>query len=178
MYLTDRTCASLRVESLADPIGRTVPLLKPPRAHTVKLGRMMTTRSPPPLWSRCQSRSYRAYQVTQTPLFSERLRLPFDNQVCHACQICLRFHWILKVILEMSFSAHCTSIWMKVESNFYDHYWQNCQKMHLPPGSSMRDGTHIGGKLWSGAWKRGQGSNVGVFSLWLLVQPFIWACTD
>ena len=57
---------------------------------------------PPHLWSRCQTRSYRAYQVTQTPLLSNPL------MVCHECQICLRFHWILKVILEMAFSAHYT----------------------------------------------------------------------
>ena len=36
---------------------------------------------------------------------------PFDTQVCHERQICLRFHRILKVILEMTFSAHCTLIW-------------------------------------------------------------------
>ena len=36
------------------------------------------------------------------------LMLPFDSQVCHGCQVCLRFHWILKVILEMAFSEHCS----------------------------------------------------------------------
>ena len=35
---------------------------------------------------------YCTYQATQTPL-------------------CSRFHWILKVILEMAFSAHCSKIW-------------------------------------------------------------------
>ena len=34
--------------------------------------------------------------------------LPFDTQVCHEC---LRFHWILKMILEKAFSSHCTRIW-------------------------------------------------------------------
>ena len=51
-----------------------------------------------------------AYQATQTPLFLNPLMLPFDTQVCHEHQICLRFHWMLKVILEMAFSAHCTQI--------------------------------------------------------------------
>ena len=62
-------------------------------------------------WAHCQTRSYRAYQAFQTPLFSNPLMLPFDAQVCNECQICLRFHRILKVILEMAFSAHCTQIW-------------------------------------------------------------------
>ena len=31
--------------------------------------------------------------------------------LCNECQICLRFHWILKVILEMAFLEHCTKIW-------------------------------------------------------------------
>ena len=39
--------------------------------------------------------------ATQTPLFSNPLMLPIDTQVCHERQICWRFHWILKVILEM-----------------------------------------------------------------------------
>ena len=30
--------------------------------------------------------------------------------VCHECQNCLRFHQILKMILEIAFSAHCTQI--------------------------------------------------------------------
>ena len=66
--------------------------------------------SPHP-WPRSQTRSYRAYQDTQTPLFSNPLMLPFDTQVCHKWQICLRFHQIIKVILEMAFSAHCTLNW-------------------------------------------------------------------
>ena len=36
---------------------------------------------------------------------------PFDTHVCHECQICLRFLRILKVILEMAFSTHCTQMW-------------------------------------------------------------------
>ena len=66
--------------------------------------------SPHP-WPRSQTRSYCTDQATQTPLFSNPLMLPFDTQVCHERQICLRFHQLLKVILEMAFSAHCTSIW-------------------------------------------------------------------
>ena len=66
---------------------------------------------PTPHWPRCQTRSYRAYQATQTPLFSNTLVSPFDTQVCHKRQICFRIHRILKVVLEMAFSAHCTQIW-------------------------------------------------------------------
>ena len=62
-------------------------------------------------WLHCQTRSYRAYRATKTPLFSNPLMSPFDTQVYHEHQICLRFHRILKVILEMAFSAHCTPIW-------------------------------------------------------------------
>ena len=40
---------------------------------------------------------------TQTPLLSNPLMSPFDTQVSHERQICLRFHRILKVILEMAF---------------------------------------------------------------------------
>ena len=36
---------------------------------------------------------------------------PFDTQVCYECLICLRFHLMLKVILEMAFLTHCTQIW-------------------------------------------------------------------
>ena len=62
-------------------------------------------------WQRSQTWSYHTYQAIQTPLFPKPLMLPIDTQVCHKHQICLRFHQILKVILEMAFSAHCTSIW-------------------------------------------------------------------
>ena len=36
---------------------------------------------------------------------------PFDTQVFRERQICFRFCWILKLILEMAFSAYCTQIW-------------------------------------------------------------------
>ena len=63
-------------------------------------------------WPRSQTRSYRAYHATQAPLFSRLLMLPLDTEVCCESQICLRFHGIFRnVILEMTFSAHCTSIW-------------------------------------------------------------------
>ena len=47
----------------------------------------------------------------------------------------------------------------KVESNFYDHYWQSCMKMHLmqPTGPAMCDGTLRWGKIakWGvKAWSR------------------------
>ena len=62
-------------------------------------------------WPHCQTWSYRTYQPSQTQLFLNTLMLPFDTQVCQEHQICLRFHRILKVILEMAFSAHFTQIW-------------------------------------------------------------------
>ena len=82
-----------------------------PEPTLLSLGGWPCEKISPHPWSRCQSWSHRAYQVTQTPLFSNTLMLPFDNQVCHEYQICIRFQWILKVILEMAFSAHCTWIW-------------------------------------------------------------------
>ena len=82
------------------------------RAHIVKLGRMATWKiNPLHPWPPCRTHSYRAYQTTQTPLFPNPLMLPFDTEVCHVRQICLIFHRILKMILEMAFSAHCTQIW-------------------------------------------------------------------
>ena len=49
----------------------------------------------------------------------------------HECQICLRFHAILKVILEMFFFFSTLHTDLKVESNFYDQNRQSCMKMHL-----------------------------------------------
>ena len=42
------------------------------------------------------------------PLFSNPLTLSLDIQVCHECPSCSRFHWLLKVTLDMCFSAQCT----------------------------------------------------------------------
>ena len=44
------------------------------------------------------------------PLFSNTLMSPFDNPVYHKRQIYVRFHRMLKVILEMAFSVHYTPI--------------------------------------------------------------------
>ena len=66
---------------------------------------------PPHPWPCCQTRFYLDYQATQTLLFSNHLMSLFDTQVYHECQICLSFYRILKVILEMAFSAHCTQVW-------------------------------------------------------------------
>ena len=127
-------CKSYQLHAI---IGRPVPLLKPNRDRTVNMGRMTTLKkkSPHP-WPRSKTRSYRAYQATQTPLFSNTLMLPFDTQVCHEYQICFTFRWIMKVILEITFSD------LKVDSNFDDNYWQSCTKTHLilPPGPAMSDG--------------------------------------
>ena len=97
-------------------MGRTVPLLRPPQSPSTEPTLLSWRIWPrkkvfPHLWPRCQTQFYRAYQATQTPLFSNPLISPFDTQVCHERQICLKFHRILKVILEMAFLAHCTQIW-------------------------------------------------------------------
>ena len=88
--------------------------------------------------------------------------LPFDTQVCHKCQICLRFHRILKVILEMAFSAHRTQIWksnwisMTIISKVAWKCIWCCRQVQRcvtgPPGV----------KLCSGV-----GSHIGMFSLWI-----------
>ena len=92
--------------------------------------------------------------------------LPFDTQVWHERQICLRFHRILKVILEMAFSAHNTqsrklnlismTIIRKVawKCIWCCHRVQRCVTA-----------LYGRGKLCSGAWKHGQDGHIGMFSL-------------
>ena len=91
---------------------------------------------------------------------------PFDTQVYHEHQICLRFHRILKVILEMAFSAHCTPIWKvnRISTTIINKVTRKCiwcchrvQRCVTSPG--------FGVKLCSGAWKRGPDSHVGTSSL-------------
>ena len=56
---------------------------------------------------------------------------PFDvTQVCHESQICSRFRQIRKTILEMTFSAHRTSIW-KLNRISRTNIKKSCTKMHL-----------------------------------------------
>ena len=92
---------------------------------------------------------------------------PFDTQVYHKHQICLRFHRILKVILEMAFSAHCSPIWKlnRISTTIINKVTRKCiwcchrvLRCVTSPG--------FGVKLCSGAWKRGPDSHVGTFSLW------------
>ena len=136
----------------------------PPRAHTINLGRMTTQKKifPHP-WPRSETWSYRAYRATQTPLFLNPLMLlPFDTQVCHERQICLRFHWILKVNL----SAHCTSIWKlnRISRTSNNKIAQKCIWCCSRVQWCVTD-LAGGVKLYSGAWNRGQDSHTGVFSL-------------
>ena len=115
----------------------------------------------------CQTRSNRAYQATQTPLSSDSLMLPFDTQVCHECQICLRLHRILEVILEMAFSALCTQIWKlnRISMSIINKIgWKCIWCCHRVQRCLMA--AYSGGKLCSGAWKHGQDSHVGMSSLW------------
>ena len=107
-------------------------------------------------------------------LFSKPLMSPFDTQVYHESQICLRFHQILKVILEMAFSAHWTWIWKLncISMTIINKVARKCiwcchrvQRCMTAP--------YCGIKLCSGAWKRGQDSHVGMFSLCLSI-PNCW----
>ena len=91
-------------------IGRTVPLLKPPQGSHCSAGEDDKKKFTPTPTGH-PAKHFRAYQATQTPLFSKPLMSPFDTQVCHERHICLRFHQILQVILEMAFSEHCAQIW-------------------------------------------------------------------
>ena len=90
---------------------------------------------------------------------------PSDTQVCHECQICSRFHRILKVILEMDFSAHCTQIWKfnrisltvllaKLHKDAFDAAAGSNDAWRLPTELAG------GGILCSGAWNHGQDSFV------------------
>ena len=103
---------------------------------------------------------------------------PFDTQVYHEHQICLRFHQILKVILEMAFSAHCTPIWKlnRISTTIINKVTRKCiwcchraQRCVTSPG--------FGVKLCSGAWKRGPDSHVGTFSLCAKFFVLIFYCT-
>ena len=128
-----------------------------PRAHTVKLGRMTTRKKIPHPWPHSQTGSYHAYQATQTPLFSNPLMLLFDTQVCHKREIYLRFHQILKVILEMAFSAHCTQVWKLNQISMTIISKVACKCIwYCYRGQWCVTVTYSGGKLCSGAWKRGQ----------------------
>ena len=123
-------------------------------------------KSPHP-WPCCQTRSYHAYQVIQIPLFSNPLMSPFHTQLRNECQICLRFHRILTVILEMSYSEHCTQIYklnrisVTSISKVARKYIGCCQRVQW-----WVTAPYSGGKLSIGAWKRGQDSHIGMFSLW------------
>ena len=152
---------------MSSHIGRTVPLLKPPQGPHLIWGGWPPEKNFSHPWPCCQTRFYFVYQATQTPLFLNPLMSPFDTQVYHKRQICLRFHWILRVILEMAFSAHCTSNWklnqisMTIINKVARKCIWCCHRIHwcvtVP---------YSGVKLCSGAWKHGQDSHVDMFSLW------------
>ena len=98
---------------------------------------------------------------------------PLILRVYHECQICLRFHWILKVILEMAFSAHWAPIWKlnRISMTIINKVAGKCiwcchrvQQCVMVP--------HSGVKLCSGAWKRGQDSHVDMFFLWTWFPPY------
>ena len=97
------------------------------------------------------------------------MMLPFDTQVCHEGQICLRFHQILNVILEMTFSVESwieflAPVLAKLRKIAFDAVAGSSDAWRLP--------TEFAGgvKLCSGAWKHGQDSHAAVFSLCLHFQ--------
>ena len=127
---------------------------------------MASRKKIPHPWPRCKTRSYRASPTTQTPLFSNPLMSPFDPQVYHERQICLGFHRILKVVLEMVFSAHYTPIWKlnRISMTIINKVARNCigcchrvQRCVTAPYSGVNC-----------VRKRSQDSHVGMFSLWLV----------
>ena len=82
-----------------------IPLLKPPGAHTAKLGRMTMRKIPPPL-ATLPNPVLSRLSGHSDPIVLQ----PFDvtlwyTQVCHERRICLRFHRISKTILEMAFRS-------------------------------------------------------------------------
>ena len=114
----------------------------------------------------------------KNPLFSNPLMSPFDTQVCHERQICLRFHQILKVILKWLFGTLHTDL-----KSWIEFLWQLLAKMHEnafdgATGSSdaWRLPTELegGGILCSGAWKCGQASHATVISLCVCY----WNCKE
>ena len=140
-----------------------------PRAHTVNLGRM-TMQKIPPTPGHAPKPSLISLIRSLRPHCSQNpLMLPFDTQVCHECQICLRFNRILKVILEIAFQhiaqrfegliEFLWSLLAKLDENAFDAaIWSSNTWWH----------TTVGGKLCSGAWKCGQDSHIGMFSLLMM----------
>ena len=122
-------------------------------------------------WPPCQTRSYRAYEATQTPLFSK----PFDVSLWYS---------------GVPRSPNLLKISSDIESNFRNGFfrhiahrfesWINClwpllAKLHKNAFDAVARSSNAwwlpteltgGGILCSGAWKRGQGSHAAVVSLW------------
>ena len=92
------------------------------------------------------------------PIVFIPLMLPFDTQVCHERQICLRLHRMLKVILERPFQ-HITH---GFESSI-EFLRPLLAKLH--ENAAMSHGAYGFGKLCSNTWKRGQDKHVGMFCL-------------
>ena len=93
-----------------------------PRAHTVKLGRMTTRKKqknkklPPTPGQAAQTGLIALIRPLRPHCSRNPLMLSFDSQVCHGCQICLKFHWILKMILDKAFFrniAHRFESWIE-----------------------------------------------------------------
>ena len=119
-------------------------------------------------WPCCQTQSYRAYPATQTPLFSNHLMWPFDTQVCHEPQICLRYwKWFQKWL----FSANSAQVWklnrisMTIINKVARKCIRCCQNVQRCVTAPQKGEEGGGGGLCSGAWKGGQDTHVGMFSL-------------
>ena len=79
-----------------------------PRAHTVHLGRMTTRKKIPPPLATLLNPVLLCLSGHSDPIVLE----PFHVTLWYSgVPRTPRFHRILKVILEMAFSAHCTQIW-------------------------------------------------------------------
>ena len=102
----------------------------------------------PPLTMLLQTRSHCTYQATQD-----------------SCQMCWRFHRIWKMILEISFSAHYTSIssWIKFLGPVLWKLYQNVFNAVVVSSDARRHPEVLagGGKLCSGTWNRALDGHIG-----------------
>ena len=113
--------ASIVALYLLHGIRRTVPLPKPPRAHTVKLGRMTMWKKIPPLVTLCANPVLSRLSDHSDPIVLE----PFDVTLWYSGVP--RTQNLLKILSDIEsdfrnslFSTLYTDL--NVESNFYDHY--------------------------------------------------------
>ena len=146
-------------------IARTVPLLRRdsdhPRAHTVNLGRM-TTRTPAP-----------GHAAKPGVIALIRPLRPHCSRTLWCYPLIPRTPNLLKISLdiESDFRNGFVSTLhtdFKGGWNLCEHYWPVTRKYIwcYPQVQPWMTASHSGRKLCNGAFKCGQGSHVGMFSLW------------